>query len=222
MTNKIIIAGIGETANLAYEYFTYDSDYEVVAFCVNKEYLKEKEFCSLPVVELENLKDVYSPQDYKAFVAISSTKLNRARTKVYNEVKKQGFECVNYISSKADVWHNAKLGENCCIMSGCTVQPFASIGNNVTLWYNSNIGHRSVVKDNCFIATADIAGFTTIEENCFIGARSVIADYTTVAKDNYIAMGSIVNKRTKENSIYKGNPAKRHEISAKEYCQVEE
>ena len=41
---KLVIIGAGETANLAYEYFTYDSEYEVVAFSVNKEYLKEKTF----------------------------------------------------------------------------------------------------------------------------------------------------------------------------------
>ena len=43
-TKKLIIVGAGETANLAYEYFTFDSEYEVCAFSANKDYIKEKTF----------------------------------------------------------------------------------------------------------------------------------------------------------------------------------
>jgi glutamyl-tRNA reductase len=31
---KLVVIGDGETAEMAYEYFTYDSAYEVVAFAV--------------------------------------------------------------------------------------------------------------------------------------------------------------------------------------------
>ena len=40
---KLVIVGAGEFAEIAYEYFTYDSDYEVVGFAVEKAYIKEKE-----------------------------------------------------------------------------------------------------------------------------------------------------------------------------------
>ena len=33
-SKKLIIIGAGETANLAYEYFTFDSEYEVVGFSI--------------------------------------------------------------------------------------------------------------------------------------------------------------------------------------------
>ena len=35
---KLVIIGAGEFAEIAYEYFTYDSPYEVVAFAVEKKY----------------------------------------------------------------------------------------------------------------------------------------------------------------------------------------
>lgn len=35
---KLIIIGEGETANIAYEYFTFDSEYEVIAFSVERNY----------------------------------------------------------------------------------------------------------------------------------------------------------------------------------------
>ena len=40
---KLVIVGLGETADLAYEYFTKDSDFEVVAFSADKEFLNIKE-----------------------------------------------------------------------------------------------------------------------------------------------------------------------------------
>ena len=41
MKNKLIIFGNTEFAEIAYEYFTHDSDYEVVAFCVHREYINK-------------------------------------------------------------------------------------------------------------------------------------------------------------------------------------
>ena len=41
MKKKLIIVGNGETAELAYLYFTNDSEYEVAAFAVEKDYITE-------------------------------------------------------------------------------------------------------------------------------------------------------------------------------------
>ena len=58
---------------MAYEYFTYDSDYKVVAFAVDPEYLpgnKEQMF-DLPIIPLSELEERYTPDDIELFVAIS-------------------------------------------------------------------------------------------------------------------------------------------------------
>ena len=218
---KLVIIGTGETAHLAYEYFTFDSDYKVVAFSVNKNYIKEKTFLNLPVVEFENVEKFYPPNEYFVFVALASGKLNRDRMKMYNLTKEKGYKFASYISSKAFVWHNVEIGENCFILEDNTLQPFTKVGNNVVMWSGNHLGHRSEIKDNCLITShVVICGCSTIEENCFLGVNSTIADYVTIKKDNFIAMGAVVNKKTKENSVYIGNPAKRAEISALEYCGV--
>ena len=218
---QIIIIGAGETANLAYEYFTYDSDYEVVAFSVNKEYIKEKSFKDLPLVEFENVEKIYSPKEYYAFVAISGEKLNRNRIKMYNAAKQKGYKMATYVSTKAFVWKNVKIGENCFILEDNTLQPYTEIGNNVIMWSGNHLGHQSVIKDNCFITShCVISGFCEIGENSYLGVNSTVADEIKIAKDNFIAMGAVINKNTKEDNIYIGNPAKKTDISAKEYCGV--
>ena len=50
-----------------------------------------------------------------------------------------------------------------------------------------------------------------------MGVNSCTSARIKVAKDNFIAMGAVVNKNTREDSIYMGNPAKNQNISAKKY-----
>src|SRR5688572_15535762 len=87
---KIIIVGDGETAELAYEYFTHDSPHEVVAFSVENQYSKRKELFGLPVVPFEEIDNVYDPSAHEAFVAISYAQLNRVRTRLYRATKEKG------------------------------------------------------------------------------------------------------------------------------------
>lgn len=41
MDKKLLIIGAGETASIAYDYFTNDSEYEVVGFAVEKKYYSD-------------------------------------------------------------------------------------------------------------------------------------------------------------------------------------
>ncbi len=220
---KLIIIGSGETANLAYEYFTYDSEFEVCAFAVNKIFKKNDTFLQLPLIDIENIENLYSNKEFYVFVAMASAELNYARTKVYQTLKQKGYKFANYISSKAFVWRNVKFGENCFILENNTLQPFTEIGNNVTMWSGNHLGHRSIVRDNCFITShCVISGFCEIGENSFLGVNSCIADSVKIAKDNFITLGSVINKNTQENTIYRGNPAEASKISAKKFCKVKE
>ena len=220
---KLVICGLGETARLAYQYFKHDSSYEVVAFAVNKAYLKSSTFLDLPVVALEEIHDHYDPENNEVFVALGSGHLNRDRQKVYEYVKSQNYKCANYISTKAFVWHDVEVGDNCFILENNVLQSGVKIGNNVVLWSGNHIGHLSTISDNCFISShVVISGNTLIGKNCFIGVNSSIADNVQIADDNYIGLASVVNKNTEENSVYTGNPAVKSAVSAKRLSKVKD
>lgn len=218
---KLIIIGTGETALLAYEYFTYDSDYIVVAFSVEREYILNQNLKDLPIIPLEDLNDYYSPTEYFAFIAISSTDLNRLRTRIYLEVKSMGYRIASYVSSKAFVWKNVNIGENCFILENNTIQSFVEIGNNVTLWSGNHIGHRSKIFDNCFITShVVISGYCIIKENCFIGVNSTVSDNLTIEKDCLISLGTVIIRSTEIGGIYKGNPAQKHQLNTKAFYHL--
>ncbi len=206
---KIVIVGDGETAELAYEYFTHDSSSEVAAFSVEKAYRKKSEMFGLPVVDFEEIERRYPPADCDVFVAISYTQLNRVRTRLYQQAKKKGYQFVSYVSSRAFVWRNVEIGENCFIMENNVLQYAVRIGNNVVLWSGNHIGHQTVIKDNVFISShVVISGYCEIGENCFLGVNSSIANNIKIAKDCLIGMGAVVNRDTLERKVYVGNPAR--------------
>jgi len=206
---KLVIVGAGEFAQIAYEYFTYDSPYEVVAFSVEKEFIKDKELFELPVVPFEELENLYDPLKYKVFVAVTYTQLNRVRTRLYKEAKQKGFSAISYVSSKAFVWRNVGIGENCFIFENNVIQYHTQIGNNVIIWSGNHIGHRTQISDNCYIAShVVISGYCEIGENCFLGVNCSLNDRIKIAKDCIIGNGAVVTKDTEQGKVYAGNPAR--------------
>ncbi len=206
---KLVIIGDGETAELAYDYFNRETNYEVVGFSAERAFLRNQTLFSLPVVPFEEVEFYFDPKVYHAFVAVSYTQLNRLRSRLFGLVKKKGYTLCSYLSPKAFIGTNVEIGENCFILENVSIQRGAKIGDNVTVWSGSSVGHRSKIADNCFIASqVAISGFCDIGENCFLGVNSCTAGNIKIAKNCLVGAGAVVIKDTAEGGVYVGNPAK--------------
>src|SRR5687768_15554885 len=97
---KIVIFGAGDIAKLAHHYFTTDSEHEVVAFTVDHAYRESDEMLGLPVVDFEQVRELYPPRAFGMFIGLSYTQLNRARAEKYHAAKELGYSLVSYISSR--------------------------------------------------------------------------------------------------------------------------
>ena len=200
---KIIIFGTGDIAQIAHYYFNIDSNYDVVAFTVNKNYITSPQFESKPVVEFETLVEKYPPSEFKLFIALSYAKMNKVREEIYHEAIGQGYTLVSYISSKCTYLSVEKPGDNCFIFEDNTIQPFVKIGSNVTLWSGNHIGHHSVIESHNFISShVVISGHCHIESNCFVGVNSTLAHKVRLAKETLVGAGAIINKNTEFGSVY--------------------
>lgn len=201
----LLIVGDGEFAEIAYEYFTYDSTYEVVGFAVERAHLKRESLYNLPVVALEEAEKRFPPSHHSAFVAVTYTQLNRVRTRLFAVVKAMGYLPATYVSSRAFVWRNATIGENCFIFENNVIQHHVVIGDNVVMWSGNHVGHRSVVKDNCFLSShVVVSGYCEVGENSFIGVNSTLADHVKIARDCFIGAGSVIARDTEAGKVYKG------------------
>ncbi len=219
---KLIIVGIGETADIAYEHFTADQGFEIVAFAVNQKYKTASMYKSMPLLALEELQNYYSSNQCKVFVAMSSGRLNRDRQKVYEAVKQLGYSCVSYISPRAFIASTATIGENCFIFENNSIQHGVDIGNNVVIWSNSCIAHQTKIHDHVFIApSCTICGYCEVKNNTFLGANSTLADHTKVGADCFVGMGCIINKTVSDNTFIYSNKSVAANISAKEFCKLD-
>ena len=153
MMKPLVIFGTGDIAQLAHYYFSTDSDYQVVAFTVDAAFATEGRLLGLPVVPFEQVTDHYPSQTYELFVALSYAKLNEVRKSKYLAAKAMGYRLASYVSSRASILNQGQIGENCFVLEDNTIQPFAAIGNNVTLWSGNHIGHHSIIHNHCFIAS---------------------------------------------------------------------
>lgn len=210
MGKKLVIAGTGEFAEIAYEYFTEDSDYEVAAFAVEREYKDKSEFRGLPVVDFETVQEIYPPSGHEIFVAVTYVKLNRARRRLYRLCKSKGYRCASYISSQSFFWKNAEIGENTFIFENNTIQYHVKIGNNVVLWSGNHIGHRTVIDDDVWLTSHDvISGFCRIGKGCFVGVNASIGDHVSIAEDIVIGAGTVAVKDLEQKAgVYMGAPAR--------------
>ena len=206
MKNKIILFGTGEISELAYFYFTNDSEYEVVAFCCDKEYIKDDSFCDLPLFSLEEIQQKFPSNKFKMHVALSYSKLNKIREEKYLQVKKMGYNLVNYISSKSIFWNDLKIGDNCFVLENQTIQPKVKIGNNVMIWSGNHLGHGCNIDDHTYLSShICISGHTKIGKRCFIGVNSHFKDFINIGDDVVIGMGSNVNKDIDSGSLVIGS-----------------
>lgn len=213
MSKKLVIFGSGDIAQLAHYYFTEQSEYEVVAFTVDAAYLAEETFCGLPVIAFEEIAQHYAPDSHEMFVALSYAKLNEIRKAKFLAAKQAGYTLASFISPQATVLNQGKIGENCFIFEDNTIQPFVTIGDNVTLWSGNHIGHHSIIHDHCFIAShVVVSGGVTIEEAAFIGVNATLRDHITIGRKCVVGAGALILGDADPEGVYIGTATERARI----------
>lgn len=213
MKKPLIIFGTGDIAQLAHFYFSTDSEYEVLAFTVDAAYRTETTFCDLPVIAFEQILKHYTPEQCEIFIALSYSKLNAVRKAKYLAAKVLGYRIASFVSSHATILSGGSIGENCFILEDNTIQPFVTIGHNVTLWSGNHIGHHSVIKDHCFIAShVVVSGGVEIGEQCFIGVNATLRDHIKVGERCVIGAGALLLADAKPEGVYMGVATERSKV----------
>lgn len=221
MIKKLVIYGAGDIAQLAKYYFSSDSEYEVVAFCVDRSHFTQVEFMGLPVVVFEEVEVFYPSTEYEMFVAFSYSKLNKVREDRYFAAKDKGYELASYVSSRTSMLNQGKIGDNCFILEDNTVQPFVELGSNVTLWSGNHIGHHSKIKDHCFIAShVVISGGVEVGERCFIGVNATVRDHVTIGAMCVIGAGALILSDAETLGVYVGTATERSKVPSNKLRKI--
>jgi sugar O-acyltransferase (sialic acid O-acetyltransferase NeuD family) len=206
---QLVIFGSAEIAELAYYYFSHDSDYRVVAFTVDDAYVNSTKLCGLPVIPFSQIQERYPPSENAMHVALSYSKLNQLRQAKYQQAKSLGYVLASYVCSKSVSWPDLCIGDNCFILENQTIQPTVKIGNNVMIWSGNHIGHGSIIGDHTYIAShVVISGHCRIGQRCFLGVNATLRDFSTIEDDCFITMDASITKDILTmGSVALGNPS---------------
>lgn len=187
MTGKpLVIFGLSEIADVAFSYFSEDSEYDVVAYTVDAAYRDRETFHDVPVVPYEDVRGHFDPAEVSLFVAASYGRNNRVRAALIERAQSDGWTLATYVASRANVWAS-EIGRNCMIIDTTAVQAGCVVGDGSILWTNTMVGERTRIGACCYIGpTAIIGGNAAIGDRCVIGPLAHVASHRKVGDDCFI------------------------------------
>lgn len=218
---KVVIFGTGRGAGVAHRYLSLDSDHDVRAFAVERQFLKDAEFRGLSVVEFEKVEDLYPPEEYWFFVPLGSQNLNKVRAEKYQACKDRGYRLISYVSSTIKFAEHIEIGENCMILENNSINFDVKIGNNVTIWSGNQIGDRTVIGDHCWITSeVCLAGDVTIKPFTFVGINASISNEVVIAEENFIGANALITKSTSPKDVYLVSPTPRAAFASDKFLSM--
>lgn len=204
-TEKLVLFGDSQFADIAHEYFEEYSPYKVVAFSVPYELKQRFTLNGLPIIDFEEIEDACPSDTHKGFVSIAFSKLNRNREKVFNEAMFKGYDLVSFVHPTAFMAKSAKIGKNVFIFENNVIQSHCSIADGVLMWSGNHCGHGSSIDKFSFISSHSvISGNCSIGSHCFLGVNSTISDGLSIGDNAIIGAGSLIVKDVQSNSLVKG------------------
>jgi sugar O-acyltransferase (sialic acid O-acetyltransferase NeuD family) len=199
----LVIFGAGDIARLAWRYFSRDGGRAIAAFTVDRQYRQGEKLLELPLVDFEEVGRDYPPKEFDLFVAMSYKGMNEPRARKYAEARSMGYTLASYVSSRCSFLTDEAVGDNCFILEDNTIQPFVTIGNDVTLWSGNHIGHDSVIEDHCFISShVVVSGHVRVGAYCFLGVNATLRNSITLAPRTLVGAGALLMKDTKEGEVF--------------------
>ena len=221
MEKPIVIFGTTDAAELANFYFESDGNRSVVAFTVDESFREAKSVFGKPIVAFEQLEKFYPPNQYELFIAAGYSGLNKLRKNKFLEAKAKGYKLASYVSSRATILNEGRIGENCFLLEDNTVQPFVSIGDNVVLWSGNHIGHHSRIGDHTFIAShVVVSGRVSIGRECFIGVNATIRDSIEIGDCCIIGAATTILSNCENAGVYKAEGTTRSRIPSSKLARI--
>jgi len=196
---QIVIYGVGKMAEFIYYSFQYDSEYEIVAFCIDDHYLAVSPNTQFgrPVLGFSDIQEQFPPNSCLMHLAVGR---NDAREIIFKKVLEAGYGFANYICSKANVWPDLVTGQNVFIDQACVFHPYVKIGDN-SMFIAARIGHHCSVGSHSLLSGVSLAGNVSIGDNCFMGINSGAKENVRIGDHNTIGAGCFITKNTENGTL---------------------
>ncbi|MCT7614596.1 NeuD/PglB/VioB family sugar acetyltransferase [Aliarcobacter butzleri] len=190
MKEKIVLIGGGGHCHSVIDVIEQENKYEIIGIVDTKENISKKVLDYKIIACDDDLETIFLSCK-NAFITVGQIESNKIRVKIYNNLKKIGFNLPTIISPLAYVSKYSFIDEGTIIMHQALINANTKIGKNCIINTKALIEHDCIVEDNCHISTASVInGGVTVKENSFLGSNATSKQ--SIEIDGFIKAGSIV------------------------------
>lgn len=135
--------------------------------------------------------------------------------RAYSNINNPLIDFPNIVAPEAYVldWDNFLMGKGNIICSFASMSCNVRLGNFNVFNNRVSLGHDAKVGDfNSFMTAVRISGDSQIGSLNFFGVSSVVLQGVKIGTGTTIGANSVIMRKTKDNSVYVGNPAKKFDF----------
>jgi UDP-perosamine 4-acetyltransferase len=202
--------GAGGHAKVLLESLQARGDFEVVGLLDADPKLKGTTVLGVQVLGGDELlAKLHADGVSHAFIGVGGVGDNGPRRKVFEALRKQGFELISVVHASAFVSPSASVGEATSICPGAIVGAGAKLGRNVIVNSGAIVEHDCEVADHAHIASgATLAGGVQVDEGAHVGAGATVKQGVHIGREAVVAMGAAVITDVRAGSTVGGVPAR--------------
>ncbi|MDN5048466.1 NeuD/PglB/VioB family sugar acetyltransferase [Aliarcobacter butzleri] len=189
MKEKIVLIGGGGHCHSVIDVIEQENKYEIIGIVDTKENIGKKVLDYKIIACDDNLETIFLSCK-NAFITVGQIESNKIRVKIYNNLKKIGFNLPTIISPLAYVSKYSFIDEGTIIMHQALINANAKIGKNCIINTKALIEHDCIIGDNCHISTASVLnGGVRVKENSFFGSNATSKQ--SIEVDVFVKAGSV-------------------------------
>ena len=215
---EIIVFGNGNISKILSTYLK--KKFNIIAYASKKKFIKSKKFNNRPIYSLEELKKKFSPKKYKIITAIGYLEMNNVRKKIFENLKSEGYNFVNYIDNSVQVPNDVIVRENNILLDNVSINPGSKIGNGNIIWSNSVISHNVRLNNFNWVSSGTVISGDTSIGNCnFFGSNSIISNNSLIANSIFVGAGALVTGKIRNESTIINSTSKKIEIKSLDFLK---
>lgn len=218
---QVVIFGVGKTADVLHAYILDDPKLTIAGFTCDRAFMTASEFRGLPVVPFEDVETTFPPEQFSILVAIGYHDLNRVRAERCRGAQQKGYRLISWVSPRAYVSATCKIGANCVVLEGATLQPHARLGDDVFVWNGAVVGHHAAIGDHCWLpSNCTISSTVSVEPFCFLGVNAAIGHGVTIGARSIIGAGAVITRSTAPDGVYAVPETERLDLSSARFMKI--
>ena len=146
---------------------------------------------------------------YHAFIGVGTTGTTVPRRRLYEEVRRQGFEVVRIIHPHAVISPSVHLGEGPTVLAAAVINAAARLGDDVIVNTGAIVEHECVLGHHVHIATgARLGGGVTVGDGTHIGLGASVRQGVRIGHDAIVGAGAAVVSDVSDRVVVAGVPAR--------------